>query len=380
MKSNILYYYPSNKRTIAFNSLMQRLIERGYNMYLLTTCEKGVLHEDAETIGVKCFANPLKKSISFIYYLKQIWFLIKFCRKHKINFVLSNLQHVNFISVLAQYFISSKVIIYRHHFKYSQNTNDLKIKSYVNKNELFFDKIINKLAKTIIVPANSVKEGMVKYEGVAPNKIKVMQYLYNFDMYSKPDFKLAEELKTKYKAKLLLLMCSRLITLKRHHIVFPVIKKLVKENNYDIKLLVLDEGPEKQNLENYIITNKLEHNIYMLRYKSDFINYMQISDLMIHPSLTEASNSAVKEMALLNKTSIVCAGVGDFNDYFINSENGFIISTIDSEKHIEKILTDLYFDKSSLYDMGKKLHKTVLDRFSISEENVSKYISCFENA
>ncbi len=61
-------------------------------------------------------------------------------------------------------------------------------------------------------------------------------------------------------------MCARLIPFKRHNLVFKIVKKLINDG-LDIILLVLDEGPEKQNLENYIKKNYLEKSIIMLGFK-----------------------------------------------------------------------------------------------------------------
>lgn len=357
---------------------MKALKQEGYTIYLLTTCEKGVFHLDAERMGVHVFSNPLPPQNSFLYYIKQILFLIRFCRNYKIDVVLSNLQHTNFIAVMAQYFISARTIIYRHHFNYHQGSDDAKIKQDINRNEIFFDKVINLLARKIVVPAVSVKENMVRYENANPDKVSVMQYLYDFNDYRKPDPVSVNLLAQKYQAKLILLMCARLIPLKRHHVVFPVIKKLVCEKGYDIKLLVLDEGSERPVLEEYIQTHNLGNHIFMIGYTKDFINYMQISDLMLHPSLTDASNSAVKEMALLGKTSVVCENVGDFSDYFRNNENGFVIPVVQSEEHIQAIVEKVYSNKSILVTMGKQLHNTVVERFSVSGKNVSEYIHTFE--
>lgn len=379
MRSKVLYYYPSNQRTVMFNSLMQELIRRGYEVYLLTTCETGVFHEDAKRLGVHVFAHSVDKTKSWLYYLKQVAFLIRFCKKHHINVVLSNLQHTNFIAVLAQYFIKPKVIVYRHHFNYYQYSDDIKVVNQISRNEVFFDKVINRLAKRIIVPARSVKENMVKYEGVEAEKINVMQYLYDFSHYQVPEWDTVKLLKEKYNARLVLLMCSRLIPLKRHHIVFPIVKKLVKEEGYDIKLLVLDEGSEKQALEGYIKANQLEETIFMIGFTKEVLQFMQISDLLLNPSLTDASNSAVKEMALLGKPSVVCENVGDFSDYFRNNENGFLIPVIKSETYLETILEEVYADKTKLQAMGSVIQKTVVERFSVSEKNVSEYIHTFEH-
>src|ERR1700749_2583003 len=148
MKKKIVFFYPSNGRSVALETLLIELRKRNYEILILTTCKKGDFHTYLESIGFNTYTNEVKAK-GLVYYFRQIIFLISFCKKHQINFVFSNLQHVNFIAVLAQYFIKSKVLIFRHHFRFIESTDE---QISINKNELFFDKIINKLAFKIIVP------------------------------------------------------------------------------------------------------------------------------------------------------------------------------------------------------------------------------------
>lgn len=375
----ILFYYPSNTRTNALETLMLSLKEKGYEIVFLSLCEKGVLHEQLIDLGIESFSSNINSNNRLIYYLKQFFLLNKFCKKKHIDIVFSNLQQANIIAVFSQFFISSSVIIFRHHFNYVNLLNIKPTDIETNRNEFFFDKIINRLAKKIIVPSNSVKECMVKYEGANEEKISVMQYLYDFTRYHKPSEKTVNELRKKYSAKLILLMCSRLIKLKGHSMVFSVINSIVKETGADIKMLVLDDGPEKAELEKYILEHQLENYIFMLGYCNDIVSVMASCELMIHPSLTEASNSAVKEMALLGKTSVVCAGVGDFSDYFVNEVNGFIINPNEAESEIKKIILNAYNNKNLLIEMGDKLGKTVKARFGVTDSNVEQFIKAFDN-
>lgn len=375
----ILFYYPSNTRTNALETLMISLKEKGYEVVFLSLCAKGVLHEQLIELGIKSFSSNINSNNRLIYYLKQFFFLNKFCKENHIDVVFSHLQQANIIAVFSQFFISSNVIIFRHHFNYVNLLNIKPPEIETNRNEFFFDKIINSRAKKIIVPSNSVKECMVKYEGANEGKISVMQYLYDFTMYNKPNEKTVIELKKKYGAKLVLLMCSRLIKLKGHSMVFGVINSIVKETGADIKMLVLDDGPEKAEMENYILDHQLENHIFMLGYCNDIVSVMESCDLMIHPSLTEASNSAVKEMALLGKTSVVCAGVGDFSDYFVNEVNGFLIDPNEAESEIKKIILNAYNNKSPLTEMGNKLAETVKARFGVTDSNVEQFIKAFDS-
>ena len=370
----ILFYYPSNKQSNALETLILELAKRGYEIILLTTCEKGDFHISLESNGIKYFTNYLPNQKGIVYYFKQIAFLITFCKKNHIDIVCSHLQHVNFISVLAQFFSRSRFIIFRHHFKFNVFSNDTRLEA--NKTEVLFDKVINALAKEIIVPSNGVFSGMLNFEKVSKSKLQIIPYVYNFDNYQKPNMLKVAEIRSNYSCDLLLLMCSRLILFKRHYIVFPVIKILVN-HGLNIKLIVLDEGPEKENLQRYIIENSLQNNIFLLGYKTDFINYMASCDLMIHPSLTEASSSAVKEMGLLNKAVAVCSKVGDFDDYIENYKNGFLLPPIDTEIFLEKLIRELYFNRNLLSGIGEKLNKTVMNIYNKSEEILSLYDNLF---
>lgn len=369
MNKNILFYYPSNKRSNSIETLLSELNKK-HNVFFLTTCPAGDLHAELIKMNIAVFETSLEKKNPITYYLNQIKRLVTFCYKNKIDVVFSNLQHANFIAVFAQKFSKSKFIIFRHHFKFNIFSNEILNE---NKTEALFDKIINKLGKIIVVPSSGVLNGMVLKEGVDKNKLKIVPYVYDFEKYETPDHKIATEIKNKYNSALLLLMCSRLIEFKRHHIVFPIIKKLVQEKRLDIKLIVLDEGPEKEKLQDYIISNNLQNHIFILGFKKDFINYMLASDLLVHPSLTEASNSAVKEMGLLKKAVAVCSKVGDFDDYIVDRHNGFLMSPNNTASDLEKIIVEVYSRKDLLIKIGQNLHKDVLSKFYKSERVITQY-------
>ena len=112
----------------------------------------------------------------------------------------------------------------------------------------------------------------------------------------------------------------------------------------------------------------------MLGFKTNFVDLMAAADVLVHPSLTEASNSAVKEMGMLEKAVIVCEGVGDFNDYIENGVNGFLISTKDTEVHLEKIMREMYSNKHDLKKIGMNLRDTVHAKFDRSEKIFNMYL------
>ena len=367
----ILFYYPSNKRTVALETLILEIHRRGIHIEVLTTCEPGAFHEYLAEHGIPVASHPVAKTFSLFYYIRQILHLARFCRSRGITVVFSNLQHTNFIAVFAGFLMSARVITFRHHFKFSLPGDGIALEP--NRMERVFDRVINRLSRLIVVPSSGVYRGMRALERVDMGKVEILPYVYDFSRYGEPDADAVDMIKTTHPARLRLLMSSRLIPFKRHSLVFPVVKDLV-QRGCDVRMFVLDEGPEKGTLEAYIERHGLEQHIVMLGFRTDFLNYMAASDVLIHPSLTEASSNVVKEMGLLAKTVIVCEGVGDFDDYLSHGDNAFLVPRNTDGSDIAEILRDLYDDPTRLRQLGESLRATVLEHFGMNPTTMDRYL------
>ena len=136
----------------------------------------------------------------------------------------------------------------------------------------------------------------------------------------------------------------------------------------------MDEGPLHSKLAEFIEKNDLGNHIFMVGFREDFVNYMAAADLLIHPSLTEASNNVVKEMGLLQKGVAVCRHVGDFNDYIREDMNGYFLERDDLLQTIGSVIRDAYAYPDKINGFGKELRKDVLKQFSDSEENRKRFL------
>ncbi len=365
----ILLYYSSRKRSNALESYVIQLLKKGHSMYFLTTCAEGDLHQYFRSLGIESQGMAASSTFFPLVFMRRFFSLLRFCSKHHITVVHSHLHPTNIVAVFAQYFLKCKVFIFRHHLHHPDESVQL------NRNEKTFDRIISKLAKKIVVPSSGVRNGMVNQESVPADKVVVIPYLYDFSHYNKPDPTAVGEIKSLYPCRLLLIMVSRLIKLKRHMAVFPVIKKLV-DQGYDIKLLVLDDGDERSNLEQWINSNGMGQSVFLLGFKRDFINYMAASDLLLQPSLTDASNNVAKEMAYLKKVIAVSDGVGDYSDYVVDGFNGFLLPLVSPETKIYEIIRSVYADPHSFRIFGERLYQTVIEKFDVS--NSDAVMECYE--
>jgi len=353
---NILFYYPDKERAVSLSSLMIAFKQQGHNVFLLTQSAEGDLHSDVQKFGVKTFCHVIKKQFSLLFYFRHMTYLVSFARKNKIDVVYSHIQRANIISCLAQLFSSARYILCRHHSDCAFIDN--------NFNEKMLDKIINFFGKEFIVPSNKVYDQMTIKEKVRTKKIHLIRYAYNFDDYAKPEPDNIAAIREQYKAKFLLIKVARLISEKRHLLLLGVIKKLVA-GNFDVKLLLLSDGPERENLSAYIKENNLQNHIFMLGYKRDVMDYISASDLVIHVSESEASSNLAKEVGLLKKPVIVCKDVGDFDEYLVSGVNSILINKNNPETEVEEIISAIYNDKMKINGLGQNLYNTVIERFSL---------------
>lgn len=379
MKKRVLLYYPPNKRSVAIETLCKAVVDAGHYLTILTLTEKGSFHEAMEKQGISTYSHVLERRPTWKYFLQHGRHLAKFCKEHRIDIIWSHLQEANIIALMAKYFIRPEVIAFRHHAESAFYAEYGKIFGMErNKNEEKLDKIINRIADKIIVPSSGVWYGMDKYEKCNMSKVVLAPYIYDFSAYAKPDINQVELLNDSLPCHLRLIMVSRMISSKQHMPVFKILNKLVKEG-LSVKMIVMDDGPLRQELEKYIKENELEEHIKLVGFRTDFINFMASADLLIHPSLTEASNNVVKEIGLLEKGVAVCKNVGDFDDYILDGKNGFLIDRGNLEESIEKIIRKAYVDKAQLKEMGKALRQDVIRLFSDTPENKKRFTDLLQN-
>lgn len=372
----VLIFYPPNKRSVAIETLCRAVYESGHELLVLTLTPKGPFHEILEQYGIKTFSVPQKNGRSWKYlkFFKQSRFVTRFCRQNNIDTIWSHLQEGNIIAMMAQPSLKAKVVMFRHHAEsafYAEFGKKMNLKR--SRGEVILDKIINRFGKTIVVPSSGVWYGMEKYERCKMSKVKLIPYIYDFSTYQKPRAEKIRSLKDKYPCSLMLIMVSRMVPSKQHGLVFKIVNKLVKEG-LSIKMIVMDDGPLRPELEQFIIDNALTDHIILTGFREDFVNYMAAADLLIHPSVTEASNNVVKELALLEKAVAVCRHVGDFSDYIEDERNGYFLERNDLEKTIETVIRDGYAHPEKLKKFGAELKKDVLREFSDSLANRQRFL------
>jgi glycosyltransferase involved in cell wall biosynthesis len=354
----ILYFVPYNQQVVYIESIAEQESKRGHKIILATYDSDGPIHTNFKKFGSQTLSlkKPLIR-LPFLYHFFRIFQLTRLCSKLNVNLVYSHYQEANLVSSIAQFFCKSTFILTRHHSDCAYVDNNVK--------EKIGDKIINRLAKYYIAPSNLVYHQIVEVEKTNPKKVYKIDYGYNFDNFQKPDLKVVAEIKSEYSAQLLLIEAARFIPEKRHKLLLEVISTLINEG-LGIKLLLLGKGDLESELRQMVANKHLEERIIFLGYKHDISNYFAAADLMVHLSVSEASNSAVKEAAITGTPAAVCSDVGDFSDYIKHKKNGILLPRDHPESDLINHLKYYYERKDELRTMGQHLNEEVVKRFNIS--------------
>ena len=352
----ILFYTPFNLRSRDTESLMEAFIKQGHKVILLTQAEEGVYHENCRKLGVEVNTYVLKKKNSFIYFMKHALYLIKFCKKNKVDVLYAHLETAGLPAVLAQYFIKAKVYVCRHIIDEAYLFN--------SKNFIILTRIVYLLAKNIIVVSEHCKQFMVDVESVSEKKIQVIFLAYNFKLYQEPNEPNVAGIRKKYQADLLLIVACRLVAPKRTEAAINVIEKLI-EKGINAKMVVLGTGPDFDKINNYILQRNLSASVFMEGFKLNVMDYLSASDILIHPSLSDSSSVIIKEAGLNKKVVIACSGIGDVDDYLVHEKNAILVSKENTVEEMTAAIIKLYTNQEIRKVIGENLYNLVTERFSI---------------
>jgi glycosyltransferase involved in cell wall biosynthesis len=352
----ILFYQPYSQIVVYIESIVEQFAKEGHQTYFVSHAEKGDTHSNLEKFGCKTFALPVGRNSFFQYYKDRVFSLTRFCKEHEIDIVYSHFQEANIISVLAQFFCKSTFVITRHHSDCAFIDNNWK--------EKWADRIINSFAKVYIATSPKVYKQIVEIEGANPQKVMLINYGYNFLNFQGVNRENVEKIKKEYPSKIRVVMAARFISEKRHFLLIDAFKELI-EAGFDIKLLLLGRGPMEEEVADYIQLIKANDRIFVIGFRLNVMDYFAAADLVVHFSLSEASNSAMKEAALTDTVIAVCKDVGDFEEYIEYGKNGFLLDKQNPKSDFIEIIRRIDKGEYNLTEMGKQLHEDVIARFDI---------------
>jgi glycosyltransferase involved in cell wall biosynthesis len=219
----------------------------------------------------------------------------------------------------------------------------------------------------IICVSNLSKTTFIEYLGISEN----VDVIYNVIDDNSIKGKAIEQINGyKFDDSFKIISVGRLIKEKGYDRLLKIVNTLNKEG-FQFQLWIIGEGPERSNLENYIINNKLT-NVELLGFKNNPYKYINVSDLFICSSRVEGYSTVISEAIILGKPIITtdCSGM---KEMLGNSKFGLITdnNTDALYEGLKKLLVN-----RELYVQYKLKAKQRSIYYSITN-NIKKYDALF---
>ena len=297
--------------------------------------------------NIKYFAYPNQRPTS----LKDFIFICKIIRKEKPVLCISNFGSTNIITIASFIFGVSNRINYLH-----TSPNQLRIDSkkfFIHDWFLKQRKIlILKINTHVITNSTMMSELITKSFKIKKNNISVLPYLLeksknNWRPFDERDYSIC--------------IVGRLALSKGHKNLLYAFNECIKSNPR-LKLLIVGDGPEKNNLQK--LTESLKQKNHVA-----FLGNIPNRDIGAIFSKCFASISASKSEAfgivniesLREGTPVICTNTEGAKDIIVNGKNGFIVDLTkknDLYKKISKIIRNWdFFSIDALNTFNEKYSK-----------------------
>jgi len=206
---------------------------------------------------------------------------------------------------------------------------------------ILMQKFIFKSVNVIITPSHYLKDVLVRFYHIEPSKIKVIYNSISID----------NNINFNEKNRKTACVICRLTPWKGVDGVIKAVYRVINLS-YDIKLLIVGEGPEKEKLEKIVEDLSIkEHVIFLGRKKRDeVLEILRNASLFILNSKYEGLPHVVLE-AMACGTLVIATNIKCMKEIIIENKTGLLVKIENEDDLIEKIIYALNEEK----DMKKMI-------------------------
>jgi glycosyltransferase involved in cell wall biosynthesis len=365
IKMNLIFFLPNFSKGGAANSIVrlcEKLDKKKYSIYIIS-------------IGKNSYKNEIKKFCKKIYELKFQKTIFSFLHIRKIvrqiiakntkTLFISNINYANVLSII-----------------FLRNIEHLKIilveRTSINELDIYFsfkDFIKKKIIKVLMIFIYKKADKIIANSKTVAKLLKNLTNTKIFYIYPPSVKKVYEYKKPKFNKKkcLRILTTGRLAIEKNLKIIILSLKYLDFDN---FKLFILGSGPEKNELLNFVIKNKLQHKVKFFPHTDNLNKFYKNSDLFINSSHFEGFPNSVVEAINYNLPVICSRSGGGIQEILMNGRLGTFFDTNNYLSLSKKI--NIFRKDPNLFYKKIRLAKNNIRKFT-QENNLALYNQIFSS-
>lgn len=338
-KTKILYLITEIELGGAENLLLELskgLSKEKFNISVGYLKGQGTLKEDFETAGIRVVDFKMRSKFDMFCLFK----LAVFIRQEKFDIVHTHLINADIFGFFAAKIAGVNTIVSTKH-----NTDAFRRrKSFSMRLDSF---VANRLSLNIAV-SNSVRDFLIKYQRINPEKFKVVYNGINNAEFSprknKEDAKIDLGLNSK---EYVVGVIGRFEEQKGHIYLIEAMQKIISEIE-NVRLVFLGQGSLKKSLQKRISFLNLGSKVTFLKMRSDVVNVLSALDIFILPSLWEGLGMAMLE-AMAAGVPVIASDVDGIKEVIESDKTGILVPPADPGKIAEAVIELLKDEKRREY-------------------------------
>lgn len=276
-------------------------------------------------------------------------------KRHNID-VLHCHQYTPYVySVSGAAFTPCKVI-FTEHGRFYPDQRKLK--------RVFINPLLNLFTDYVTAISSATRNALVKFENFPRDKIAVVYNGIDDSNYVLPQNPNLKESLSISEDAYVLGTVARLDSIKNQKMMIKALK-IVRQNYPETYLIIVGDGPERENLESFVSDLELSSCVILTGFREDAHLFYNIMDIFLLTSFSEGTAMTLLEAMA---TGLPCIGtdVGGNPEIVRNRETGFIIPSDDENALAEKI-NCLFSNKTMMKNMGEAGRKIFEENFTVKK-------------
>jgi glycosyltransferase involved in cell wall biosynthesis len=174
----------------------------------------------------------------------------------------------------------------------------------------------------------------------------------------------------------LIIVPGRLIPEKNHNVLLQAIK-ILKEQNLHPRVLILGDGPLKEEINRILVIEKLSDQVILHQAipHEELMQIVQAADIFVMPSSSEGFGLAPAE-AMALETPVICSKIGGLTDLIENEVSGILVPSGDA-KTLAKAIASVMKTPTLREQLGKAGRKRIEICFNV-ETIADRYVQYYK--
>ena len=343
------------------------LRDLGYEVDLATgpnISSEGSMYEYTKKNKIPVFTfQKLKRSISLINDFIIIYQLYRFIKTRNYDIVHTHSSKAGVVGRIAAWLAGTKLIIHHNHANPYHRFQSFSVRTTFKLVEKYSSLFCNKIFSV----THTIVDEMVTDKIAPRNKFEVVRSGFDIDKFrnydNSKDYILKEKLGIK-KNEIVLGMIARLSVIKGHIYLLKAFNEICKAKN-NVKLVLIGNGENKENLLKYIDDNNLDDKVIFagLIPPTEVPEYISIIDVVVHTALLEGLPRVFTQSMLMGKP-VISFDLDGAHEVIEDGKNGYLIEPLNIGMLTEKILY-LIQSQDKIIEFGNYAKNNIKDDFSI---------------